>query len=216
MVCDFGGGTFEVAVLEKREDGGFKIKSKAWLSSWSGSSLDRRVALWVARRLEGEGRGLDLELESSGFSLLQTMVEEARIALLKGKSYRLRSEGVSSDSQIRFPQLDIRIPSDVLSVADIVDATVELCRRALRRVNRDGRALDEVLVTGGCSRIPGIEEQLKKVFGVEVRSLDPDFSVTIGAAIKARQLTVAAIGPQLDLHKPTEVQDARVRSAPNS
>jgi len=169
MICDFGGGAFEVVIIMRRSKGTIEIRGKAWSYSLGGSSLDLRVALWIAGRLQRNGYSLDRSPESSEMTILRVEAEKVRIALLeRKKGYRMKSDAMFRDGQGKIAPISMEIPAEIIDVEEIVNGVIELCRMALERAELKAEDLDEILLTGGCSQMLQIDQRLKDAFGVEV------------------------------------------------
>ncbi len=192
MTYDLGGGTFDVAVLEKR-DGTISTESvKAFDGDrfLGGYNFDKKLALWLIDRLGEKGYRLDPN-DSVLFAKLLVMAEKIKIALSKQDYYEISEEHSSIQDQDGNPviiQQDITRSEFEEMIEKDIDYTIEICRRALEEkadlpINSD--QIDEIVMVGGSSRIPLVAKKLQEAFGKMPKLVNPDLCVALGAAILA-------------------------------
>src|SRR5580698_5694364 len=188
-VFDLGGGTFDVSVLELG-DGVFEVKSTNGDTHLGGDDFDKVVMDWLADEFKKD-ENMDLRKDPMAWQRLKEAAEKAKIELSSSQEteinlpYITAVDGVPKHlvrkvSRAKFEQL-----SDSL-----VERTLEPCRKALKDANLNTSDIDEVILVGGSTRIPRIQEVVEKFFGKKPnKSVNPDEVVAIGAAIQGAVLT---------------------------
>lgn len=184
-VFDFGGGTFDISILELG-DGVFEVKSTKGNSHLGGDDLDHRIIDWLAQEFKND-YGVDLREDHMALQRLKEAAEKAKIELSSSNSteinlpYIMPIEGVPKHlvrtlNRSKFEQL----------VDDLLSATEQPCRDALEAAGKKADDIDHVILVGGTTRVPAIQEIVKKIFGKEgSKGVNPDEVVAIGAAIQA-------------------------------
>ncbi|MDY4902184.1 MAG: molecular chaperone DnaK [Treponema sp.] len=183
-VYDLGGGTFDISILELG-DGVFEVKSTNGNTHLGGDDWDRCIVNWLIDGFKAE-TGIDLSKDAMALQRLRDEAEKAKIAL---------SNQSSTDINLPFITADATGPKHLqrnLSRADfekmtdhLFEATREPCLKALKDAEVSADKIDEVLLVGGSSRMPKVQEIVKSIFGKEgSRSVNPDEAVAIGAAIQ--------------------------------
>lgn len=197
MTYDLGGGTFDVAILEKRDGvlNDASIKAFDGDQYLGGSDFDRRLAYWIADQLKARGHDLALDQGDPEGRLtlakLTVLAERAKCSLSRTTSFSLLGEPPDiTDRDGRPIPVDVTVERSKFEelISDHVEDTIRLCWRALRdRADRpiDAGELDEIVMVGGSSRIPLIGRRLEEEFGTRPRLIEPDLCVAIGAAIIA-------------------------------
>lgn len=188
-VFDLGGGTFDISVLDLG-DGVFEVKSTNGDTHLGGDDFDEVIINWLAEEFKSE-EGIDLRKDPMALQRLKEAAEKAKIELSSSSSteinlpYIMPVDGVpkhlvKSLSRAKFEQL-----SDKL-----IQATIEPCRKALADAGLKASDIDEVILVGGSTRIPAIQEVVEKFFGkTPSKGVNPDEVVAVGAAIQGGVLT---------------------------
>ncbi|MCQ2185047.1 MAG: molecular chaperone DnaK [Bacteroidales bacterium] len=184
-VYDLGGGTFDISIMELG-DGVFEVKSTNGDTHLGGDDFDQVIIDWLAGEFASENGGLDLKKDPMALQRLKEAAEKAKIELSSQSSteinlpYIMAVEGmpkhlVKTLTRAKFEQL-----------ADhLIQSTIEPCRKALEDAGYTTSDIDEVLLVGGSTRIPAVQEIVKKFFGKEPnKSVNPDEVVAIGASIQ--------------------------------
>ncbi|MEM6843078.1 MAG: molecular chaperone DnaK [Bacteroidota bacterium] len=183
-VYDLGGGTFDISVLELG-DGVFEVKSTNGDVHLGGDDFDARIINWLADEFEKEN-SIDLRKDPMALQRLKEAAEKAKIELSSATSteinlpYIMPVDGipkhlVRSLSRSKFEQL----------VDDLVQRTLEPCRQAIKDAGISASEINEVILVGGSTRIPKIQEEVEKFFGKKPsKGVNPDEVVALGAAIQ--------------------------------
>lgn len=184
-VFDLGGGTFDISILQMG-DGVFEVKSTNGDTFLGGDDFDQRVMDWLITEFRQEN-GIDLGQDRMALQRLREAAEKAKIEL---------SSVLETEVNLPFITADATGPKHMLRpltraqfeqlVRDLVDQTEEPCRQALSDSGFTAEQVDEVLLVGGMTRAPFIQEKVTGIFGKEPnRTINPDESVALGAAIQA-------------------------------
>jgi len=184
-VFDLGGGTFDISIMELG-DGVFEVLSTNGDTHLGGDDFDQVIIDWLAREFAMENGGVDLKKDAMALQRLKEAAEKAKIELSNQTSteinlpYIMPVDGmpkhlVKTLTRAKFEQL----------ADDLIQKTLEPCRKALSDAGLQPSQIDEVLLVGGSTRIPAIQEIVKKFFGKEPnKSVNPDEVVAIGASIQ--------------------------------
>ena len=184
VVFDCGGGTHDVSVLDLG-DGVFEVLSTDGDTHLGGDDFDQVIIDWLVSEFKEEN-GLDLTKDSMALQRLKESSERAKIELSSTNSteinlpYIMPVDGVPKHlvrtlSRSKFEQL----------IDKLVDKTIEPCKTALKNANLDVKDIDEIILVGGSTRIPAIQDAVKKFFGKEPsKGVNPDEVVALGAAIQ--------------------------------
>jgi molecular chaperone DnaK len=186
-VYDFGGGTFDISILEVGE-GVIEVKSTNGDTHLGGDNLDQRIVEWLIAEFKQE-QGLDLGSKGNEMALqrLKDAAEKAKIEL---------STTVETEINLPFVTADATGPKHLVRkltrakleqlVEDLLERSLDPCKRALSDAGIGIDKIDEVVLVGGQTRMPKIQEMVKKMFGKEPhRGVNPDEVVAIGAAVQA-------------------------------
>jgi molecular chaperone DnaK len=186
-VYDFGGGTFDISILEVGE-GVIEVKSTNGDTHLGGDNLDQRIVEWLIAEFKQE-QGLDLASKGNEMALqrLKDAAEKAKIEL---------STTVETEINLPFVTADATGPKHLVRkltrakleqlVEDLLDRSLEPCKKALADAGIGVDKIDEVVLVGGQTRMPKIQEMVKKLFGREPhRGVNPDEVVAVGAAVQA-------------------------------
>ena len=183
-VFDLGGGTFDVSILELG-DGVFEVKSSNGDGHLGGDDFDQKVINWIAEEFK-KSDGIDLREDPMALQRLKEAAESAKKELSSSKQTDINLPFVTADaSGPKHLTLNLsRAKFDEL-VLDLVDRIIEPCKKALSDAGLSSSDIDEVILVGGSTRIPKIQERVKEIFGKEPnKSVNPDEVVALGAAIQ--------------------------------
>jgi molecular chaperone DnaK len=186
-VYDFGGGTFDISILEVGE-GVIEVKSTNGDTHLGGDNLDQRIVDWLIAEFKQE-QGLDLSSKGNEMALqrLKDAAEKAKIEL---------STTIETEINLPFVTADASGPKHLVRkltrakleqlVGDLLDRSLEPCKKAIADAGISFKDINEVVMVGGQTRMPRIQELVKKLFGREPhRGVNPDEVVAIGAAVQA-------------------------------
>ncbi len=185
LVFDCGGGTHDVSVLELG-DGVFEVKATAGDTHLGGDDFDEKVIQWLVDEFKAENSGFDLRKDPMALQRLKEAAEKAKIELSNTTTSEINlpyitvvdgapKHLVRTLSRAKFEQL----------VDDLVQRTIEPCRTALQSAGYSTSDIDEVILVGGSTRIPAIQEAVEKFFGkAPSKGVNPDEVVALGAAIQ--------------------------------
>ncbi len=183
-VYDLGGGTFDVSVLEIG-DGVFEVKSTNGDTFLGGEDFDARIIEYLADEFKKE-QGIDLRQDKLALQRLKEAAEKAKIELSSATQTEVNLPFITAD-QAGPMHLNIKLTRAKLEalVEDLVQRTIEPCKAALKDAGLSAGEIDEVILVGGMTRMPKIQEIVKNHFGREPhRGVNPDEVVAIGAAIQ--------------------------------
>jgi molecular chaperone DnaK len=186
-VYDFGGGTFDVSILEVG-DGVIEVKSTNGDTHLGGDNLDERIVDWLITEFKNES-GLDLRAKGNEMALqrLKDAAERAKIELSTAQETEINLPFITADAS--GPKHLVRTLSRAKLeslVGDLLEKSVGPCKQALKDAGIDASKIDEVVLVGGQTRMPAIQELVKKLFGKEPhKGVNPDEVVAIGAAVQA-------------------------------
>jgi molecular chaperone DnaK len=186
-VYDFGGGTFDVSILEVGE-GVIEVKSTNGDTHLGGDNIDQRIVEWLIDEFKKD-EGLDLRAKGNEMALqrLKDAAEKAKIEL---------STTMETEINLPFITADASGPKHLVKkltrakleslVEDLIQRSVEPCKQALKDAGVDASKIDEVVLVGGQTRMPRIQQVVKDLFGKEPhKGVNPDEVVAIGAAVQA-------------------------------
>ena len=186
MIFDLGGGTFDVSILEI-SDGVFEVLATNGNTRLGGDDFDNRVIDWIAETFMKENGGIDLRKDKMALQRLKEAAEKAKIELSGMTSANINLPFITADatgpkhfnadlSRAKFNEL----------TADLVEKCMGPCQQALKDAGLSISQIDKVLLVGGSTRIPAVQEAVKKFSGKEpFKGINPDECVAIGAAIQA-------------------------------
>ena len=185
MVYDLGGGTFDVSILDIA-DGVFEVLSTNGNTKLGGDDFDEKIMNWLADEFKKEN-GIDLRNDKSAMQRLKEAAEKAKIELSGVTTSNINLPFITADATGP-KHLDMtlsRAKFDELT-ADLVEATLEPVKNALKDAGLSANQVDKVLLVGGSTRIPAVQEAIKKYMGQEPhKGINPDECVAMGAAIQA-------------------------------
>ncbi len=184
-VFDFGGGTFDVSVLEVGE-GVVEVKSTNGDTHLGGDDIDERLIHWIGEEFKKD-QGIDLSQDKMALQRLKEAAEKAKIELSSAMETEINLPFITADaSGPKHLVLKLTRAKFESLVDDILQRTLEPCRQAIKDAGLDASKIDEVVLVGGSTRIPKIQQMVKDFFGKEPnKSVNPDEVVAIGAGVQA-------------------------------
>ena len=185
MVFDLGGGTFDVSLLEI-SDGVFEVLATAGNNKLGGDDFDERIINWIAEEFKKEN-GIDLRTDKMALQRLKEESEKAKIELSGVTTTSINLPFITADATgpKHINMTLTRAKFDELT-ADLVDATIEPTKRVLADAGLTPQQVNKVLLVGGSTRIPAVQEAIKNFIGKEpFKGINPDECVAVGAAIQA-------------------------------
>jgi len=189
-VFDCGGGTHDVSILELG-DGVFEVKSTDGDTHLGGDDFDQVIIDWLNDEFKNENNGFDLSKDPMALQRLKEAAEKAKVELSSSSSTEINLPYITADqtgpkhlvrtlSRAKFEQL----------ADSLIKRTIEPCKSALKNAGYSASDIDEIILVGGSTRIPAIQEAVKKFFGKEPsKGVNPDEVVALGAAIQGGVLT---------------------------
>ncbi|SFL25109.1 molecular chaperone DnaK [Methylobacterium pseudosasicola] len=184
-VYDLGGGTFDVSILEIG-DGVFEVKSTNGDTFLGGEDFDNRIVEYLTAEFKKE-QGIDLTKDKLALQRLKEAAEKAKIELSSATQTEINLPYITAD-QTGPKHLALKLSRAKFEslVDDLVQRTIEPCRKALKDAGVSASEIDEVVLVGGMIRMPKIQEVVKSFFGKEPhKGVNPDEVVAIGAAVQA-------------------------------
>ena len=184
MVFDLGGGTFDVSLLEI-SDGVFEVLATAGNNRLGGDDFDQRVIDWMADRFKAEN-GVDLRNDKMVMQRLKEAAEKAKIELsgMSSTNINLPFITATASGPLHFDATLTRAEFERIT-ADLVEATMAPTRQVLSDAGVSASEVDKILLVGGSTRIPAVQEAVKKNLGKEpFKGINPDECVALGAAIQ--------------------------------
>src|SRR5690554_2055123 len=189
LVFDLGGGTFDVSILEIG-DGVFEVLATSGNNKLGGDDFDQRIIEYMADTFKREN-GIDLRADKMAMQRLKEAAEKAKIELSGVTTSNINLPFITADASGP-KHLDMtltRAKFDELT-ADLVEKTMEPTRQAIKDAGLTPDKIDKILLVGGSTRIPAVQEAVKKYLGKEpFKGINPDECVAIGAAIQAGVLS---------------------------
>ncbi len=189
-VFDLGGGTFDISILELG-DGVFEVMSTNGDTHLGGDDFDQVIIDWLAQEFASENHGIDLKKDPMALQRLKEAAEKAKIELSNQTSteinlpYIMPVDGIPKHLVKTLSRAKFEMLCDSL-----FQKTIEPCRKALADAHLNASDIDEVLLVGGSTRIPKVQELVRNFFGKEPnKSVNPDEVVAIGASIQGGVLT---------------------------
>ena len=183
-VFDLGGGTFDISILELG-DGVFEVKSTNGDTHLGGDDFDQKIINWIAKEFK-KSDGIDLKTDPMALQRLREAAETAKVELSSSKQTEINLPFITADSSGP-KHLNITLTRAKFEelVSDLITRTINPCLQAIKDAGLSPSKIDEVIIVGGSSRIPKIQDKVKEIFGKEPnRSVNPDEVVALGAAIQ--------------------------------
>jgi len=186
-VCDLGGGTFDVTILEI-DDGLFEVKSTNGDTFLGGEDFDMRIVNYLADEFKKEN-SVDLTADKMALQRLKEAAEKAKIELSSANQTEINQPFISMDGKTGQPlHMVMKLTRAKLEslVGDLIKASIKPCQAALKDAGLSTDDIDEIVLVGGMTRMPKVIEEVTKFFGKEPhKGVNPDEVVAMGAAIQA-------------------------------
>ena len=184
-VYDFGGGTFDISILEVGE-GVVEVKSTNGDTHLGGDDIDQRLIEWLVEEFRRD-QGIDLSKDRMALQRLKEAAEKAKCELSTTQESEINLPFITADASGP-KHLNIRLTRSKFEqlVEDIIQRSVGPCRQALKDASLEAKDIDEVVLVGGSTRIPRVQQLVQELFGKEPhKGVNPDEVVAVGAAIQA-------------------------------
>jgi molecular chaperone DnaK len=183
-VFDLGGGTFDVSVLEIG-DGVFEVKSTNGDTFLGGEDFDMRIVNWIADEFKRD-QGIDLRTDNMALQRLREEAEKAKMELSTTMETDINLPFITADaSGPKHLQMKLSRAKLESLVEDLIERTVNPCKIALKDAGISAADIDEVILVGGMTRMPKVQEKVKEIFGKDPhKGVNPDEVVAIGAAVQ--------------------------------
>lgn len=188
-VFDFGGGTFDISILEVGE-GVVEVKSTNGDTHLGGDDIDERLIQWITDEFKKD-QGIDLSNDKMAAQRLKEAAEKAKIELSSAMETEINLPFITADaSGPKHLVMKLTRAKFEALVDDILRRTLEPCGRAIKDAGLEASKIDEVVLVGGSTRIPKIQQMVKEFFGKEPnKSVNPDEVVAVGAGVQAGVLS---------------------------
>ena len=188
-VFDLGGGTFDISILELG-DGVFEVKSTNGDTHLGGDDFDHVIIDWLAEQFQAE-EGIDLRQDPMALQRLKEAAEKAKIELSSTTSTEINLPYIMPVNGIPKHLVKTLTRAKFEQLADnLIQATIEPCRQALKDAGLSASEIDEVILVGGSTRIPAVQAIVEKFFGkAPSKGVNPDEVVAVGAAIQGAVLS---------------------------
>jgi molecular chaperone DnaK len=186
VVFDFGGGTFDISVLEVGDDV-VEVKSTDGDSHMGGRDIDQKIVRWLADEFKKQS-GLDITKDPLALQRLDEAAEKAKVELSSASETEVNIPFITVDGSGNPQHLLIKMTRATLEslAQEYIDRSVEITKRALEASGMKPSDINEIILVGGQTRMPKIQEEVKKLFGKDPNlTVNPDEVVAIGAAIQA-------------------------------
>jgi len=189
LVYDLGGGTFDVSILTLG-DGVFEVKSTAGNNHLGGDDFDQRVTDYLLEEFK-KNEGIDLRTDPYAMQRLRDASENAKIELSQRQSTNINLPYITQDkSGPKFLNIDLTKAKLEQLIGDLVESTVGPVKQALSDAKLEPKDIDHVLLVGGSTRVPLVQDTVKNILGKEPdKGLNPDECVALGAGIQGAVLT---------------------------
>lgn len=187
-VYDLGGGTFDISILEIADVDGekqFEVLSTNGDTQLGGDDFDHKIIEWILEEFKKD-QGIDLSKDKMALQRIREGGEKAKIELSSSHETEINLPFITADS-LGPKHLNFKLSRAKLEslVSDLIHKTVEPCRKALEDAKIYASDIDEVILVGGQTRMPAVQEKVKEIFGKEPhRGINPDEVVALGAAIQ--------------------------------
>ena len=189
LVYDLGGGTFDVSILELG-DGVFEVKATSGNNRLGGDDFDRAIVNWMLEEFKKE-TGIDLKNDRMAMQRLYEAAEKAKIELSSVTTTNINLPFITAtEDGPRHLDLTLTRAKFEELTADLIEKTMGPTRQAMEDAELEPKDIDKILLVGGSTRIPAVQEAIKKYLGKEPhKGINPDECVAIGAAIQAGVLS---------------------------
>ena len=185
-VFDLGGGTFDISILEIGKEGVYEVKSTNGNTFLGGDDFDLRIIDWLVDGFKKEN-GVDLKTDQMALQRLKEAAEKAKCELSSSLETDINLPFITADASGP-KHLNVKLTRSKLEqlTADLIENTIEPCLKALRDAKLKAEDIDEVILVGGQTRMPKVQDTVKNIFNKEAnKGVNPDEVVAIGAAIQA-------------------------------
>ncbi|MEW6458084.1 MAG: molecular chaperone DnaK [Bacillota bacterium] len=189
LVFDLGGGTFDVSILELG-DGVFEVKATSGNNRLGGDDFDQRIIDWIVAEFKKES-GIDLSRDRMAMQRLREAAEKAKVELSSVVNTNINLPFITADAEGP-KHLDLNLSRAKFEelTADLIEMTMGPTRQAMQDAGLEPKQIDKILLVGGATRMPSVQEAVRRFFGKEPhKGINPDECVAIGAAIQAGVLT---------------------------
>jgi len=184
VVYDFGGGTFDISILDVGEDT-VEVKATGGDTHLGGDDFDQRIMDWIVSEFKRE-EGIDLKRDTLALQRIKEAAEKAKIELSSSLETEINLPFITSDASGP-KHLLLKLTRAQLEnmVGDYIVKSIELVKQTLKEANLNPKDIEEVVLVGGQTRMPKIQEEIKKLFGKEAnKEINPDEVVAVGAAVE--------------------------------
>jgi len=185
-VYDLGGGTFDISILDIGEEGVYEVKSTNGNTFLGGDDFDQRIIHWLIDSFKKEN-GIDLKNDQMALQRLKEAAEKAKCELSSSLETEINLPFITADASGP-KHLSVTLTRAKLEqlTEDLIESTIEPCHKALEDAKLKAEDINEVILVGGQTRMPKVQETVKKIFGKEAnKGVNPDEVVAMGAAIQA-------------------------------
>lgn len=185
-VYDLGGGTFDISILDIGEEGVYEVKSTNGNTFLGGDDFDQKIIYWLVDNFKKEN-GIDLKKDQMALQRLKEAAEKAKCELSSSLETEINLPFITADASGP-KHLTVTLTRAKLEnlTAELIESTIEPCHKALKDAKLKAEDIDEVILVGGQTRMPKVQETVKRIFGKEAnKGINPDEVVAMGAAIQA-------------------------------
>jgi molecular chaperone DnaK len=184
-VFDFGGGTFDISILEITSDGVFEVKSTNGDTFLGGEDFDYRIINWMAEEFKKD-QGVDLKADKMALQRLKEAAEKAKHELSSTTQTDINLPFITADATgPKHLNLNLTRAKFEQLVSDLIDGLTKPCETAIKDSGLSKSEIHEVILVGGSTRIPAVQDKVKSIFGKEPnKGVNPDEVVAAGAAIQ--------------------------------
>ena len=185
-VYDLGGGTFDISILDIGEEGVYEVKSTNGNTFLGGDDFDQKIIYWLVDNFKKEN-GIDLKNDQMALQRLKEAAEKAKCELSSSLETEINLPFITADASGP-KHLSVTLTRAKLEqlTAKLIESTIEPCHKALKDAKLKAEDIDEVILVGGQTRMPKVQETVRKIFGKEAnKGINPDEVVAMGAAIQA-------------------------------
>lgn len=193
VVFDLGGGTFDISIININE-GLFKVKATNGDNNLGGADFDQKIVDWLIKEFKSQQPGNEkIELDEFALQYLKTEAENAKcdLSFMREKTIQLNFLATDASGKPRSFMPTTLSRQKVKEITnDLLERLVEPCKKCLKDANLDKSKIDEVILVGGMTRMPAVQEKVKEIFGKEPnKSVNPDEAVALGAAVQGGIIT---------------------------
>jgi molecular chaperone DnaK len=185
VVYDLGGGTFDISILDVSEDT-VEVKSTNGDTHLGGADFDQRIIAWILEEFKKD-QGIDLSNDTLALQRIKEAAEKAKIELSTTMETEINQPFITTDASGP-KHLVMKMTRAKLEelVGDLVEKTIEPCKEALKDAGFEAKDIEEVILVGGMTRMPLVQQKVKEFFGKEPNlNVNPDEVVALGAAVQA-------------------------------